>query len=98
MILYSQFSVVLPLYGPAHRHSIMKYVSSNVRDFFDSMLQQQWWRTVHVQKKLLTGLVAGEVSMAPGSVSGGWKGIHRCGRYPVSIDLSAEEGKKEPTF
>ena len=26
------------------------------------------------------------------------KGIHRCGRYPISIDLSAEEGKKVPTF
>ena len=36
--------------------------------------------------------------MAPGAVSEGCKGIHRCGRYPVSIDLSPEEGKKEPTF
>ena len=26
-ILYSQFSVVLPLYGPARRHSIMQHVS-----------------------------------------------------------------------
>ena len=42
--------------------------------------------------------VAGEVSMAPGSVGGGCTGIHKCGRYPVSIDLSAEEGKKELTF
>ena len=25
--------------------------------------------------------------MAPGSVSGGRKGTHRCGIYPVSIDL-----------
>ena len=67
--------------------------------FFDSMQQQQWWRTGHVQKKLLQlQQVAGEVSMAPGFVSRGCKGIHRCGRYPVSIDLSAEEGKKEPTF
>ena len=35
--------------------------------------------------------------MAPSSVSGGCKGIHRCGRYPVStdLDLSADEGKKE---
>ena len=34
--------------------------------------------------------------MTPGSVSGCC--INRCGRYPVSIDLSPEEGKKEPTF
>ena len=59
------------------------------------MLQQKWWRTGHVQKKVL---IAGEVSMAPGSVSGVCKGMHRSGRYPVSIDLFAEEGKKEPTF
>ena len=26
------------------------------------------------------------------------KGIHRCGRYPEPMDLSAEEGKKVPTF
>ena len=32
------------------------------------------------------------------SLSGCCKGIHRCDRYPASIDLSAEEGKKEPTF
>ena len=44
-----------------------------------------------VQKQVVTGYVA----MAPGSVSGGCKGIHRCGRCPVSTDLSAEEGKKE---
>ena len=37
--------------------------------------------------------------MAPGSVSGGCTLVHRwCGRYPITIDLSAEEGKKEPTF
>ena len=42
--------------------------------------------------------VAGEVSMAPGSVSGGFKGIHRCGRYPVSIDLSAEWARRNLHF
>ena len=36
--------------------------------------------------------------MAPDSVSAGCKGIHRCGRYPVSADPPAEEGKKEPAF
>ena len=36
--------------------------------------------------------------MAPGAVSGCSKGIHRGGRYPVSVELSTEEGKKEPTF
>ena len=37
--------------------------------------------------------------MAPGSVSEGCKkGIHTCGRYPLSIDLSAEEGKEKATF
>jgi len=36
--------------------------------------------------------------MVPGAVSGGSKGIHRCGRYPALTDLSAEEGKEETTF
>ena len=36
--------------------------------------------------------------MTPGAVLACCKGIHKCGRYPVSIDLSAEKGKKEPTF
>ena len=62
------------------------------------MLHQQWWRAghiIHVQKKQ----VAGEVSMVLGSVSVGVARVYtRCGRYPVSIDLSAEEGKEEPTF
>ena len=29
-------------------------------------------------------------------MSGCCTGTHRCGRYPVSIDLCAEEGKEEP--
>ena len=56
------------------------------------------WRTGHT---CVQNQVAREVSMTPGpgAVSGCCcNGIHRCGRYPVSIDLSAEEGKKEPTF
>ena len=92
MILYSQFSVVLPL--QAFHHAICEYHN---RNFFDSMLEQQWWRTGHVQKKLLTGSSRGV--MVPGSVSGGCRGIHRwCGRYPVSIDQSAEEGIKQHKF
>ena len=103
MILYSQFSVVLPLYSPARMHSIVQYVRIDrslrfIRQhdaaavfFFDSMMQQQWCHTGHLPKKSL----ASDVLMAPSSVSGGCKGIHRCGRYQVSsdLDLSADEGK-----
>ena len=36
--------------------------------------------------------------MAPGSVSGGCKGIRENGRYPVPIDLSAEEARRNLHF
>ena len=53
------------------------------------------YRTWHVQKQ-----VAGEVSwhQAPSVVVARVYTCGMCGRYPVSIDLSAEEGKKEPKF
>ena len=76
-------------------------MSNNVRDFSTVSDAQD----ILVQKQ---PEVAGEVSVTPGAViSGGCfpfgfslQGytIHRCERYPVCIDLYAEEGKKEPTF
>ena len=60
--------------------------------------------SLYVQKKQ----VAGEVSLTPGAVISEWlvslmdfgcKGIPgRCRRCPVSINLYAKEGKKEPFF
>ena len=67
--MYSQCSGVVPLYGPARYsrqafHDVICEYRINVRDFFDSDVQD-------AQKQ-----VAGEVSMAPGAVSGSCKGVY----------------------
>ena len=81
--VYSQFSVVSSLYRPP-RHPMMQSVSiEQCSRFF------RRWRTGLVQKQ-----VVGEASMTPGAVIDCCKGICRCGKYPVFIDLSAEEGKR----
>ena len=50
-------------------------VSRNVRDFFDSMLQQAAAVAYRACTEE-TGIIAGEVSMEPGSVSGGCKRVY----------------------
>ena len=57
IILYSQFTVVLPSYGPARRHShaICEHQVLLARFFRQHAAAQRWWRTGHVQKTLLTG-------------------------------------------
>ena len=63
------------------------------------MLQQQLWRAGHVQKKLLTGSRRGvNGTRIPQCGLQGYTGVTICGRHPVSIDLSAEVGKKTLHF
>lgn len=43
-----------------------------------------------------TGIIAGEVSMAPSSISGSLQGYTRVWQILGIYRLSAEDGKKEP--
>ena len=98
MILYSQFSVVLPLYGPARRHSIMEYLSIvQCSRFFRQhaaaavvAFRTCTEETVNRQQARCQWDQAPSVGVAR-TYTGG------CGRYTVSTDLTAEEGKMEPT-
>ena len=81
--MYSQFSVVLPLYGPA-KHSMMQYVSIRVTFAIFSIVA---YRTCAE-----TGSRRGIIDTSRHQVMVSLKdfrceGIHRCGRCPVSIDL-----------
>ena len=83
-------------------------MSNTARDFSGSDVQDIHDVYIHIiQKKQ----VAGEVSLTPSAVISEWlvsfegfslqgytQSGSRCRRCPVSIDLYAEEGKKEPNF
>ena len=83
-------------------------MSNTARDFSGSDVQDIHDVYIYIiQKKQ----VAGEVSLTPSAVISEWlvsfegfslqgytQSGSRCRRCPVSIDLYAEEGKKEPNF
>ena len=66
----------------------------DVRDFFDSMRKAA--AVAYGKGTEETGIIAGEVSMAPSSISGSLQGYTRVWQILGIYRLSAEDGRKEP--